>query len=268
MNRHPKSTQEPLVVYNQRIPSWAVPPMLFSLWTLWVFALGPSPTPPWMHTSAILASVAPLAILIFGVGLMFWRGKQDREGLLQHLGFTPLDKKAMKEIQQTFTLSISIKTIPRTSRLQYAFTGEWNNSEYEFLIFSDYSNESGTDYTIVTLKAAPAPGDVSIIRAMPKPIRFFYLNRLRVGSKLFQRNWLTHGDQETAEFLITENFESEISTNLKIQGARCFWLDNRFGFGFTGIPTRAGLEYCLEKTNVLASIADIKELESSTQLNA
>lgn len=233
--------------------------MLFSVWTLWVVVLGPSPTPSWMHTSAFLAFVAPLAILIFGVGLMFWRGKQDRDDFLSDLGFIPLSKSKRKEVERAFVDPEAIKIIPRAARLTQAYAGEWNGLAYQFLLFAVTTNKSQTDHTIVTLGVTPAPGRVSIFKTIPKSIRLLFIHRLKIGSRHYQRHWITCGDQSSAEFLITNDFESEMNSCLNIRGAHCFWSDNHLGFGFIGVPTRAGVQYCIEKTNALATAAGITE---------
>jgi len=251
--------QEPLVVGNLKVPWWVIAPLLLSLWPVWVYALGPNPTPSWMHTTSKLSVICPFALLASFFIFITFRKRSDRDGFLNELNFEPASSETKRAIS-SFYFDTNFPTIlPNSASLKRSFSGEHNNSAYEIHEFRHVSHPSITNYTIATIRVCPAPGPVVIRMAIPSIARFYHIHRLKIGSAWFQQHWITHGDFTTAEFWITNEFESEFHDDIKPKGILCFWCGNRLGFGFIGTPTESGVRYCLEKAHSLASISGIKE---------
>jgi hypothetical protein len=260
--------QEPFFVGNQRVPWWAAPPMLLSLWTLWVFTLGPTPTPSWMRTSAIFAFGVPVLILAIGVCVMFWNIKRERDHFLTDLGFQSLDDDDDNDetkIELEVLFRETVRVVPLTSLLKEVYIGEWNGLSYEYITLIHSSYSSRVDYSIVTVRTAAAPSPVLIVKMFPKLLRVLYIRRLKTGSKQFRKRWVTLGDHAAADFLITPDFESEINSSKGFQGMRCFWIEDRFGVAFRGVPTRAGIEHCFNKVYTLSSSAGITHDHTDTR---
>ena len=256
MNSGGKPSPEPLVVHDLKVPWWAIAPLLFCFWPVLVYALGPNPTPLWMRTTATLSILVPFMLLGSYVLVVTHKKRKQRDSLLENLGFDPIESEALEALRSFYLDPNSITILPKAANLRRAFSGEHNGLEYELLEFRHSSGNSVTNYTIATVLVTPAPGPVAFRMARPSSARFMSIRRLRVGSPWFKKHWITHGDQATAEFLITNKFEIEFRDNIN-EGILCFWREDRLGFGIIGTPTESGLKYCLEKVYRLAYVTGI-----------
>lgn len=251
------NTHEPLLIGGQKAPAWVFPLLIVCLAPIFLFVFGPQPLPKWFLAIGVICTIGPLIALGCYLVYIGHRDLKNRSSLLDGLEFDAVDKGEWDEIELRLVHHMENKTIPRTAKLKNAWRGTVNGITTEFLDFRYMAGRTKGKLSLVSVKVLSPAQPVMLKRFAPPFIRHFYANKLSISNPSITKRWLIFGDLESAEHLLNNDVCEIICDFPKFPWFICIWDEDRLYLGFTGHPSRSGLEFLIEKAHRVAHAAHI-----------
>jgi hypothetical protein len=248
---------DPVTIEETRVPRWFLAMFLLLIWPLWVAVAAPSPTPPWMHATAIAGWIIPIVTIEIGL-IVVLRGhvySRSRQSSLRN--FRRLTPNETGPFRVWFDAAPWVSLGFRHLGVQSIEEGDYDGQTCEHIRLILREGEHDIPVFVTTVRTQPAPASAAARRSRSRWIPGFSRPRFKIGPVGFRQVGDAYGNHDTAEIFFIDEVCERLHSAFPKRSQIWLWSEDRLALLLWGRPTAYGADRALHAVVSVAEQAGI-----------
>jgi hypothetical protein len=249
--------REPITIEETNIPRWFLAMFLFLIWPLWVAVAAPTPTPAWMHATAIAGVIIPIVSIGVGLTVVLRRHVHARSRQSSLRNFRHLAPDEIGTVRTWFDAAPWASLGFRNLGVQSVEAGEYSGQSCVHLRVILREGKHRIPVFVTAVRTQPVPAWTAARRRRSRWVPCLSRDRFKIGPEGFRQVWDAYGDPDMAEVWLTDEVCEQLESTFPSRAQLWFWSDDRLAVMLWGRPTANGAEKALHAVTQIAEQAGI-----------